>query len=222
MNVSLKRLYGLILNDIMLNRRLIFIASITIAIFCIILPFDITNNFIAYYISLFFGGFIITGLIFKDLHNSRKAIPYLMLPCSNFERFLSKWLLSSIGYALISLTAYYLLSLLGSVVNILIFQRNTTWLNIFQPNLWHVIFYYVLYQAFVFLGAIYFKKHALIKTALAAGCYMLLLTIFTRNFYLNSLNLWISSHNIYIAILSVLAVISLMVAYLKLTEYELK
>src|SRR5688572_27476939 len=73
-------LFGLLLDIIVSNIRLVY---------------DHHENYAA---SLLIGGFIMTSLAFTDLSSPLKRSNYLALPASTFEKFLSMWLLTSVGW----------------------------------------------------------------------------------------------------------------------------
>src|SRR5579872_6599748 len=180
---NINRLFILILNDLRSHSKTILIFAVALLVFFLITPFEVTNSPDVYLAILYIGGFIISSFAFKDCHHPQKAYLYLMLPCSNFERFLSKWLLTSIGYAIILLAVYYLCLLLHFVmllswVNFGVFHYHIYLMDIFQISLWISIAKYIILQSVILLGAMTFKKYALIKTALVLGCYFLLLNIF--------------------------------------------
>jgi len=52
------------------------------------------------------GGLIFTSLIFADLHHPLQRFRFLTLPCSNLERFLSRYLLSAPLFYLYVLATY--------------------------------------------------------------------------------------------------------------------
>src|SRR5437870_5174244 len=103
-----QRLLRLLTNDLRLQTKTILITAITVAVFLALLPFHVTGSPDAYFLILYIGGFIVTSMAFNELHDRNKAHYYLTLPCSNLERFLNKWLLTSIGYAIGTLLIYYL------------------------------------------------------------------------------------------------------------------
>ncbi len=176
---DLQRLSHLIMNDLRIHAKTILIASAALVVCFALLPFHVTGNSASYFFILYTGGFIISSSAFNDLHDNLKAHLYLTLPCSNLERFLNKWLLTSIGYAIGLLIVYYLFSLLSSAVNLMAYNQRVNPLNILQPDLWIGIGKYIILQSVVFLGAIIFKKQALLKTTLAVGGFFLALSVFS-------------------------------------------
>lgn len=177
--LNLKRLFWLIKNDLRLQSRPILIVACTVLIFLALMPFHVANSTAVYFLVLYTGGFIVTGLVFNELHDRSRASLALLLPCSNLERFLNKWFLTSFGYALGVLLIFYLFSLLSFVVNLFIFHQHIPMLNILQTVLWIGILKYVILQSILLLGAITFKKFALIKTALTLGCFLLVFGLFS-------------------------------------------
>ena len=203
---SINRLYHLVLNDLKQHATMIFITAVSLLIFFSVLP---------YLFVLYVGGFMLTSVAFNDLHDRQRAHLVLMLPCSNLDRFISKWFLTSIGYAMGTLALYYLF---------LFLTKN---ISEFSPGLWGSIGNYVILQSIVLLGAITFKKNALIKTALFVSIVFIFLT------GLIMLNVWLFYPNYFDPIMDsisikkymefwiLIAPFCLYVTYLKLTEYEL-
>ena len=164
------------------------------------------------------------------MHHRRKAYLYLTLPCSNLERFISKWLLTSVGFAVSLLVAYYILGLVGAVFNMLVFHTDFHSLNLWQLDLWTGISKYIILQSVILLGAIYFNRYTLIKTALVASCFLLLVSMFTvitgwfiyPDYILTGFNSVIA-HTLegsYFIFWIILAPFCWYLTYLKLTESE--
>ena len=51
-------------------------------------------SIVVFGIYLLGGGLLLTSLAFHDMHHPLEGQRYLMLPCSNLERFLSRYLLT--------------------------------------------------------------------------------------------------------------------------------
>lgn len=223
---NLSRCSRMVMNEVVLNRKIIIIVAVALAILCIILPFGIMQNFFLYNVMLYGGGLLITGSIFNELHEPMRATAYLMLPCSTLERLLSKWVLSSIGYALGLLVAYYGLSWTSLFLSITISNHPFTPLNIFQTSLWLSIGNYILLQSIFFLGATYFKKFSLIKTTVVIGLvylgYIIYSSILLHDMCLRETWIWLKAHGLYSIVLSLIAVTCWAATYLKITEQELK
>lgn len=230
MNLNFNRLLHLFKLDLVLHRKIILISTLTFIILCSLLPFHVTATTSMYFFILYVGGFLITGAAFNDLHDKTKAPQYLTLPCSSLERFLSKWLLTSVLYAVTALIIYFLFAWLSVLANLLAFNQQVYPFDILQINLWLGIGKYVLLQAIILLGAMTFKKHALIKTALSLGCFLLVILaisgMLTWMTCPHCANGWFGLHMLfdsrYFNLWIILAPICWCLTYLKLTKYELK
>jgi hypothetical protein len=184
MNFDLKRFGLLIKHDLIINKSIIFTTALTLAIVLFLYALIFGNdsyNFhpAAYVLLLFVGGFWISSLAFKDLHDKQKSYIFLTLPCSNFEKFFSKLLLTSAGYILVTLLGFYLLSLLMFVVDLLLLKHGQAFFNPFRDDILFYIRDYIILQSVFLLGSIYFKGHAMTKTILSLACLALIFVLFT-------------------------------------------
>lgn len=238
---NINRLFKLIINDVSLQTKTIRIFAIAMLVFFLIMPFSLINNPDVYLVILYIGGFLITSSAFKDLHDPLRAHHSLMLPCSNVERFLSRWFLTSIGYAVALLVMYYIFILvhffiLLSFANFDVAYQHIKPMNIFRLDIWASIGKYIIFQSVVLLGAMMFKKYSLIKTALILGCFFLVLNIFSLLIYIMFFPHFFTDLHANIRIMTppitinggyfsywlFAAPVFWYATYLKLTEYELK
>lgn len=224
-----KRLTQLITNDVYLHRKTILTVAATIIVLYALMPFQITANATAYFLILYLGGFIITSYTFKELHDKNKVYLYLTLPCSNLERFLSKWLQTTVLFAIGTLIVFYLFSLLTVIVNRLVYKQDIATFNLLQADLWLSIGKYIILQAIFLLGAVTFKKNAFIKTVLTLGCFLILIStvilLLAWSFCPNCSQGIYFVHTIfngsYFLFWTILAPICWYLSYLRLTNYEL-
>ncbi len=115
---------------------------------------------------LFLGGFIVTSLAFREARQNGGGIFYLTLPASSLEKFASKLLATSVGYALGSLVFFTAAAAVSEGVNRLIFGFGNTFFNPFGPGVLEAIGYYLIFQSVFLLGSVWWKKLALVKTVL--------------------------------------------------------
>lgn len=228
----LNRLYRLIKIDITTNRKNILITSAAFIVILALLPFHFSGSTGAYLWILYIGGFMITNKAFNEMHNHRKAFTYLTLPCSNLERFLSKFLLTTVIFAIGLLAAFYLCSLLSVITNEIFFHNIVTLFDLASTGLWIGIGKYIILQSLFLLGAAYFQKHSVTKTTLVLGC---LFIVFAIVLFLFS---WIicpscnqyglfdlilkSLNGLYFIFWIVVAPICWMVTYVRIAESEIK
>ncbi len=230
---NLNRFGLLVKNDLLINKQAIltFIAAIAgvLFLFGLISPVGAEiSNFhpTAYFLLLFVGGFWTTSLAFKDLHDKQKSYAFLTLPCSNFEKFLSILLLTSIGYVLGISVFYYLLSLIVVAINSLLFGYPQYIFNPFQHDILLNIRSFLIFQAVFFLGAIYFKSRVMTKTILYLSCLAIIFTLFTFLIIMMLLGPFgISLLHLFTSIFSsifwlILAPCCWVIAYIRLCEAE--
>jgi len=146
------------------------------AIFCILFIVNVASiasykywNFhlVFYPLTLLIGGLIFTSLSFNELSQQQSHISYLIIPASSFEKFISKLIISSIGYVSVSLILYFLLSVFTFFFNSIIFGFAHQVFNPFHRIIWYCIRIYLVVHSIFFLGAIYFRKNSFIKTILS-------------------------------------------------------
>ena len=193
--ISPKRLFYLLKRDLLnnINTSLIFFGAVTAVIYFISfltvyndasseqLYFSIFANL------LFISGFIVTSKIFKEMHRKETTQNYLLLPASNFEKFLSRLLISTIGVAAITIVGVTVISYLSEGINTIIFKRHNQYFNLFNKTVWILFGHYFITQSLFFLGAVYFRKYNFMKTInvifLFAISISILGTLFTRIVY---------------------------------------
>lgn len=128
---------------------------------------EVSNFMPFYYIGLFLGGLLFTSRAFNELASKEKGIDYLMLPASQFEKFLTLFLISTIGYfAFYHLSCYLSFKIIENVQFSLIRQTITRdYQFITDPDEKKYIYYsYFILQSIFLLGATYFHKYSFLKT----------------------------------------------------------
>ena len=116
---------------------------------------------------LFIGGYIVTSLAFRELHQNGRGYLYLTLPGSLLEKLTSKLLITSLGYALGCLVFMSAVSGLSEGINRLIFDRGHALFNPFSRDILFATAFYLVTQSVFLLGSVCFRKLALLKTVLA-------------------------------------------------------
>ncbi|MDA3940307.1 MAG: hypothetical protein PF693_13530 [Spirochaetia bacterium] len=188
--ISPLRLLHLFKRDILnnVNTTLIAFGAVTAVIYLISAISAYTNApsgelyFSLFTNLLFAGGLIVTSMVFKEMHKKETAQNYLLLPASNFEKFFSRLLISTIGFALFTLIGVTVISYLSEGVNTLIFKRHNEIFNPFTKMVWTLMAHYLVAQSIFFLGAVYFRKFHFIKTINVIFLLQLSITIITALF----------------------------------------
>ena len=137
-NFSVRRLGLLLRRDFSVGYKSVFIAMAAVGGFVILVSVLSALvrkfgpiHFQLYLPLLFLGGFIVTSLIFKELHLNGQGVFYMTLPGSNLEKFLSKLLVTSLGYAFGSLFFYTAVSSAAEGINRVIFGYGHAFFNPF-------------------------------------------------------------------------------------------
>jgi len=183
-NFSIRRLGLLLRRDFSAGYKSIFIAMAAVGGFVILVSVLSALgrelgpiHFQLYFALLFIGGFIATSMIFKELHLNGQSVFYLTLPGSNLEKFLSKLLVTSLGYAFGSLFFYTAVSSAAEGINRLIFGYGHAFFNPFTRGVLLAVAIYMVTQAVFLVGSVYFRKLAFIKTNLYLWLFGIVLTI---------------------------------------------
>lgn len=115
------------------------------------------------------GGAIFTSMIFNDMHHPLERFQYLMLPCSNLERFVSRYLVTAplffvyavVFFKVFEVVANFVIALLADAAPVPPLQIGS------DPAQISILVFFIAHM-FVFCGAIWFRSYSLIKT-LATG-----------------------------------------------------
>jgi hypothetical protein len=128
---------------------------------------EVSNFMPFYYIGLFLGGLLFTSRSFNELGSKEKGLDFLMLPASQFEKFITLFLISTVGFFLFYHVSCYLSLKIIENVQLAITQqpiaRNYQFLS--DPDEKKYIYYgYFVLQSIFLLGATYFHKYSFLKT----------------------------------------------------------
>ena len=115
---------------------------------------------------LFLGGFVVTSLAFREARQNGMGILYLTLPASSLEKFASKLLTTSVGYALGSVVFYTAAAAASEGINRLVFGFGNAFFNPFDTGVLEALGYYCVAQSVFLLGSVWWRKLAFLKTAL--------------------------------------------------------
>ncbi|WP_142684017.1 hypothetical protein [Chitinophaga polysaccharea] len=123
-----------------------------------------------YYIGLFFGGMLFTSRAFNELGSKEKGVDFLMLPASQFEKFITLLLISSIGYFIAyHISCYLSFKIIENAQQAAIgvkIEKDYLFLDNPKEKVYIYYGYFILQAAFL-LGATYFHKYSFIKTVLS-------------------------------------------------------
>jgi len=125
------------------------------------------------------AGTIFTSTIFSDLGDREKAIPWLTLPASHFEKYLVAWLYSFPIFLITYTVVFYVVAFLA--INL---SHGTPHppelINVFDSRTLELYLLYAFLHGITICGAIYFEKLHFIKTAFAFFVTVGLLILFNK------------------------------------------
>ena len=184
-SINPRRLLLLIRSTVLVNRNLILVLSAVFSALIILIAIkdtfigNATNLYTSmYYVLLYIAGFSATWGFAKELHDKRKGTAWLLLPTSTMEKFIALLLLTT--FILICGAALYMAVLsLALEAGIGIFTSNVHRVfNPFNTSFYYGISVYISVQAPFFVGAMYFRKHAISFTFLSLFIYWFILVVF--------------------------------------------
>jgi hypothetical protein len=120
---------------------------------------------------LFLGGWITGSLVFRELRHPAQSIAYLTLPGSALEKLLGKLLLSSVGYAVGVAVLYAVVAAVSEGVNALVVGVGHPLFDPVSVPVLEQLAIFVVTQSMFFLGSLWFRRSAFVKTWLAIVVY---------------------------------------------------
>jgi len=125
---------------------------------------DLGSQVVLFVTIYFLAGTIFTSTIFADVSDKKKAIGYLTLPASHFEKFFVGWLVSFLLFSLVYIACFY------GILMILLHLKH--WpgqrievLNVFTEPVPIMFIAYAMLHGLSIWGAVFFEKLHFIKTA---------------------------------------------------------
>jgi hypothetical protein len=116
---------------------------------------------------LLLSGTIFTSMIFSDLGDKKKAIPFLTLPVSHLEKYLVAWIYSFLVFLIVFIAVFYLLDVTFLTMANGSKPVKLPMINVFSTEtmIWSTFPIYASLHALCFTGAIFFEKLHFIKSA---------------------------------------------------------
>jgi hypothetical protein len=190
--LDLKRLWLTIVREFALNKINLLIIGASMILVCLVVTYvkgALTpmeygvagvhpRVYASYPIVVLIYCVVVTAFIFYDLNTTDREIDYLMLPSSALEKYLTKFLLTTVGFFLLATLA---LAVNKLQVNILNGGRyDAEYRLIDQPTEWQYLLLYFIAHSVFFFGSVYFRKMELAKVILTIISLMTILYFFTQ------------------------------------------
>jgi hypothetical protein len=133
-------------------------------VYMVEIPIDVNMQSGLFLIILILAGTIFTSTIFADLGERKKAISWLTLPASHFEKYLVALIYSLILFMILYTISFFL------VLEFVIHIKNRPGyqpliFNVFEYRITEMYLMYAFLHSIAFCGAIWFEKLHFIKTA---------------------------------------------------------
>jgi hypothetical protein len=113
---------------------------------------------------LLLAGTIFTSTVFAELGDKKKAIPWLLLPASHFEKFLVAWIYSFVVFLIVYTLSFYMVALFILSIKPL-GGSPPEMFDISSNRALQIYMVYAFLHGIAICGAIYFEKLHFIKTA---------------------------------------------------------
>ncbi len=185
-NLRWPRFQRLFLNDLQTQGRKILMGSAGALVVGVLLYLTVMSGpngdvllYRAFFIiAMYAGGLTLTSMIFSDMHHPDERYFYLMQPVSNFERILSRYLISGPLFHVYFVALYYVFEMVARVLSNLFFGQAAQFFDYRDSVIQGASRLYLVAHAVVLLGAIYFRSYALAKTILSlAGLVLACITV---------------------------------------------
>jgi hypothetical protein len=140
---SLPRFIRLLQNDALrIAKPVLFGTAATLGItVCVYLgkfprakPTDDPAHIVMFGLCLISAGLLLTGAAFRDMHHPLQRNQYLMLPCSNFERLLSRCLLTGPLFALYGTLAFMAIDAISNQLTDMWMHKRQLLFSPFSPE----------------------------------------------------------------------------------------
>jgi len=186
MNFSFRRLALLMRNDLLIQFKssLVILLAITFGLTLISLLSKLDHSLLSLHnqsfkILLILGGYLLTASAFKTLHQRNQVGFYLCLPASTLEKFLSRLLLTSVGYIAGLSFLFFTFSVLAAGLSSLLSDSTLPVFNPLNQGNLELMALYLITQSLFLVGAIQFKSMHFIKTIASTWFVLMILVILT-------------------------------------------
>ncbi len=169
-----RRFSRVFLNDLrlLLGRRIAFASLGLAGIGLIVYLSSVTEvpadnmslSLILFGVLLSGGGQVFTSVIYSDMHHPLERFHYLMLPCSNLERFLSRYLITAPLYLVYAIVLFKVFEVAANFMIVTLFEAQPVPpLDLGSDAAKLIVLGYFFSHVFVYCAAIWFRSYALIK-----------------------------------------------------------
>jgi hypothetical protein len=148
-------------------------------VYMIEVDLDKTIQTFFFFTIMLLAGTVFTSSVFADLGERKKAMVWLVLPASHFEKYLVAWIYSFLLFIVVYTLIFYLAVLITLNMHHVHTHRIFI-LNVFDTQILQMYLVFAFLHAFTFFGAVYFEKLHFIKTAFSFFIILAILIILNK------------------------------------------
>ena len=178
--ISFPRLGRLLQNDLLMFARPVLLATgimagVLIAAYMIQIQDLLENDVVPPFFNEWFGtmlmigGFVFSGFAFYELSHKEKGMSFLLIPASQLEKWLSRFLLTSVVYAVYFWVAFGLIGLVAQGISQMIFGVQLHPFEWAGETTWFLIRIYLVLQSLFLAGSVFLGKLSFLKTPVVLG-----------------------------------------------------
>ncbi len=139
-------------------------------------PLDIGTQVILFTGLYMLAGTIFTSTIFADVSDRKKAVGYLTLPATHFEKFLVGWLFSFAIFTVVYTVSFYCILMI--LLNLRHWPHQHIYvLNVFAYPYGSIFLVFMLLHSITICGSLFFEKLHFIKTGFSFFIAVILLSL---------------------------------------------
>ena len=183
---DVKRFWMVLRIDLMSNVRIRVLTGVLLGIMIPVFSLIASDRSIqnqgpsqyAYFV-LGLSVFIFIGLVFssrsfnKKINTRYSALTFYLLPASQFEKYLSTFIITSVGYTIVAYGIIAYSFHLAVWCNTFFVHRTLPLITLtLRYQIIPIVFYYLMFQAIFLFGGLSFKKAAAIKTIMLISVYI--------------------------------------------------
>ncbi len=130
-------------------------------------------------IILMLGGFVLSSFSFFELNQKERGISFLMIPASQLEKWLSRFILTSGVFTLFIWLVYGLSTIILGAITHSIWELPITHFEWFGADTLLIIRLYLVLQSIFIAGSIFFGRLSFLITPISLGALALILFLLT-------------------------------------------
>ena len=126
---------------------------------------------------LVFVGLFVASISFGELNDKKRGHFFLILPASSLEKFLSRFIYSTIGYVFLINIVFYTASLCAYGIDFYLLNNTQIIFDATNPSMITAMLVFLILHSVFFFGSVYFRKLVFLKMILVISGLILFATI---------------------------------------------